>query len=59
MLCWLCTEGTHRLPRAERAKLERGLEVQARLLADMTPDSSSGISAKALAVVNERYEAGR
>lgn len=58
-LCWMCTEGTHALTRDQRARLERGLDRQARLLAEMTPDSSSGISKKALAVVAERYEAGR
>jgi hypothetical protein len=55
----MCSEGTHRLAWVQRVKLERGLEVQARLLAEMTPDSSSGISKKALAVVSDRFESTR
>lgn len=54
-LCYLCGEGFHHPSRAVRAVLNANLELWGRLIAGLTPDSSSGISVKALASARAAY----
>jgi hypothetical protein len=51
----MCTDGIHASP--ERPRLLERAAIWSRTVADLTPDSSSGISERALAVARDRFEA--
>lgn len=55
-LCPLCGDGFHRPPRDVRRIHNARLELWSSILIELTPDSSSGISAAALAEARDRYD---
>lgn len=55
--CWLCREDTHSPGPVIRLHLAAGAEEWKRILANLTPDSSSGISRKALTRAAETWQA--
>lgn len=56
-LCWLCSRGIHAARPELRARLERNLETWAGIVVGLTPDSSSGLSARSMLEAIRQYRA--